>query len=270
MEGNSNGAGLVIGAGLAINAGSSTASASTISRNTIYSLSNNSGTANNSIYAIDLTMPQPAATTLAASSIVGATNVKVASVTGAAVGGTMTVEATGANPETVTITVVGTSGAGGTGITFTPALAFAHALGASVQYNNLAGNLVERNFVHSISLSSSDTSSQLWGIVMRGQGRGTFQNNMIRLGIADGGNSITSGYSIIGIRDISGSVRADYYDNSVYIGGTGVASASNTFCFLSSGVTNTRNFKDNIFWNARSNASGGYRQFCNWCGWHRA
>ena len=33
----------------------------------------------------------------------------------------------------MTITAVGTAGAGGTGVTFTPALAFAHASGASVQ-----------------------------------------------------------------------------------------------------------------------------------------
>ena len=46
----------------------------------------------------------------------GATNVKLASVTGLVVGGTLTIDSTGANPETVTITTVGTSGAGGTGV----------------------------------------------------------------------------------------------------------------------------------------------------------
>ena len=37
------------------------------------------------------------------------------------------------------MTVVGTSGAGGTGVTFTPALAFAHASGATVVKNGVAG-----------------------------------------------------------------------------------------------------------------------------------
>ena len=45
----------------------------------------------------------------------------------------------GANPETVTMTSVGTSGAGGTGVTSTPALAFAHASGATVWKNGVAG-----------------------------------------------------------------------------------------------------------------------------------
>ena len=78
-------------------------------------------------------------TTLSAAAAVGATNVKLASVTGLAVGGTLTIDSTGANPETVTITVVGTSGSGGTGVTFTPALAFAHASGATVVKNGVSG-----------------------------------------------------------------------------------------------------------------------------------
>src|SRR5262249_35918078 len=119
------------------------------------------------------------------------------------------------------------------------------------------GNLIERNFVHSIFVSSADTTSQIWGIVMRGQSAATIQNNMIQLGLDKDGNSITPGYSIIGIRAIAGAM-ASYYYNSVYIGGSGVAAgASSTFGFLSSVVNNTRTYKDNIFWNARSNATGG-------------
>ncbi|MGZ4318590.1 MAG: hypothetical protein ACXVRD_04625 [Gaiellaceae bacterium] len=78
-------------------------------------------------------------TSLSAAAAVGATNVKLASVTGLAAGGTLTIDSTGANPETVTITVVGTSGATGTGVTFTPALAFAHASGATVVKNGVSG-----------------------------------------------------------------------------------------------------------------------------------
>ena len=78
-------------------------------------------------------------TTLSAAAAVGATNVKLASVTGLVVGNTITIDSTGANPETVTMTTVGTSGAGGTGVSFTPALAFAHASGATVVKNGVAG-----------------------------------------------------------------------------------------------------------------------------------
>src|SRR2546423_14782176 len=90
---------------------------------------------------------------------------------------------------------------------------------------------------------------------MEGQGTATFQNNMVRLGLDAAGNSITTGFSIIGIQDTAGAT-ANYYFKSVYIGGTGVGSASNTFGFFSDVVNNTRKFEDNIFHNARSNASG--------------
>ena len=78
-------------------------------------------------------------TTLSAAAAVGATNVKVASVAGLVAGNTITIDSTGANPETVTMTIVGTQGSTGTGVTFTPALAFAHASGATVVKNGVAG-----------------------------------------------------------------------------------------------------------------------------------
>jgi uncharacterized repeat protein (TIGR01451 family) len=118
-------------------------------------------------------------------------------------------------------------------------------------------NVIERNFIHSISATSSATGYQLWGIVKRGAGSATVRNNIVRLGIDSAGNPITSGFPIIGIRDMSGpGAAANYYFNSVYIAGTGVASASNTFAFFSDVVTNVRNFKNNIFLNARSNGTG--------------
>ena len=83
-------------------------------------------------------------TTLSAAAAVGATNVKFASVTGLVVGNTITIDSTGANPETVTMTAVGTQGAAGTGVTFTPALAFAHASGATVVKNGVAGHAEPR------------------------------------------------------------------------------------------------------------------------------
>ncbi len=76
-------------------------------------------------------------TTMSTAAAVGATNVKLASVTSLAPGQTLTIDTAGANPETVTIVTVGTSGAGGTGVTFTPALAFAHASGVTVSKNNV-------------------------------------------------------------------------------------------------------------------------------------
>ena len=85
------------------------------------------------------------ATTLAAPAAAGDTNIKVTNVgpaclaggactgtTSFKVGQTFLVDS-GASRQAVTVTSVGTSGASGTGVSFTPALAAAHATGAPVQ-----------------------------------------------------------------------------------------------------------------------------------------
>ncbi|MCC6866014.1 MAG: T9SS type A sorting domain-containing protein [Ignavibacteria bacterium] len=130
---------------------------------------------------------------------------------------------------------------------------------------NSAANVIEKNFIHSCNPSTSVTGFQLYGIIMRGFGAAVYKNNIVRLGIKPDGSSITTGISIIGIRDVSGTTSS-YYNNSVYIGGTGVISASNTICFLSNVVTNLRNFQNNIFWNARSNSSGNIANISIWVG----
>jgi hypothetical protein len=72
-------------------------------------------------------------TTLAAAAAIGDTNLKVDSVSNVAVGDLVRVGAIGADStEVVRVTVVGTAGAGGSGLTVEPALRYAHALAAVV------------------------------------------------------------------------------------------------------------------------------------------
>jgi hypothetical protein len=70
-------------------------------------------------------------TTLSAAAAAGATNIKVGSNTDLAVGSTIAVD-TGNNTEVVTITSIGTTGAGGTGDNIAPALGLAHPGGSNV------------------------------------------------------------------------------------------------------------------------------------------
>ena len=127
-------------------------------------------------------------------------------------------------------------------------------------------NVVERNFIHSCSITTTATTSQVRGILVRGTvapaaaSRATYKNNMIRLGLDATGASITTPYEISGIVENANTAgqNSDYYFNSIYIGGSGVGSpGTSTFGFSSSATTGTRNYKDNIFWNARSNAVAG-------------
>jgi hypothetical protein len=71
------------------------------------------------------------ATTLAAASAIGATNIKVASVSNLTVGETLLLEG-GVNDELVTITSVGTAGSGGSGLNLAAPTTLAHASGGNV------------------------------------------------------------------------------------------------------------------------------------------
>ena len=91
-------------------------------------------------------------------------------------------------------------------------------------------NVIERNLVHSLHITSTDLTSQ-WRNCPGGQGLPSIQNNMVRLGLDAAGNSITTG--IYHGAETRGRECQHIYFNSVYIGGTGVVSASNTFAFVS-------------------------------------
>ena len=89
-------------------------------------------------------------------------------------------------------------------------------------------NIVERNFVHSLSITSTAPTSQLVGILPVA-GSGTYKNNMVQLGLDANGNSITPGYVIYGMFEIAGT--NNLYFNSVYIGGSGVVFLEQHICF---------------------------------------
>ena len=120
-------------------------------------------------------------------------------------------------------------------------------------------NIVNANFVHSFSTSSSSSISQQVGIAAV-NGLTTYSNNMIRLGIDAQGNTQTITPIIAGISKASTN-NMKFYHNSVYIGGSGVGiGTANTYAFnrTAAGVDDVRN---NIFVNARSNSSTGGKHY---------
>lgn len=108
-------------------------------------------------------------------------------------------------------------------------------------------NVIARNFIH--TLTTTSTAGVINGIAIPGATT-TYQNNMIDLG-----NGLTNSAQINGINETGGT--NNFYHNSVYIGGSSVVSgAVNTFAFNSTVTANTRNYRNNIFYNARGNTSG--------------
>jgi hypothetical protein len=122
-------------------------------------------------------------------------------------------------------------------------------------YLNASGT-VEGNKIHSLIAGSS--SASLMGILVQG---GVVQliNNMIRLGLNPDGTSNDVSNAIIGISAAPGT-ETNLYFNSIFIGGTVTGtSATNTYCAqIDNSIKNIRN---NIFFNARSNATTGGKHY---------
>ena len=116
---------------------------------------------------------------------------------------------------------------------------------------------VEKNIIHSFSTTS--TTAFQYGINISTSSLSTpvatIKNNMIRLGIDASGSSVTTSASIVGInKNIA--ANSNIVFNSVYIGGSSVASGTvNTYAFQRL-LTGTDEIRDNIFVNSRSNTSG--------------
>lgn len=117
-----------------------------------------------------------------------------------------------------------------------------------IQYTATSGtNIIERNFIYALTAATNSTSAEINGIRVAG-GTSTYRNNMIALG-AGVSNAIT----ITGINEPS-SGTDNIFHNSIYIGGTATSGSGNSFAFNSLVTSNTRNYRDNIFSNVRSNS----------------
>ena len=116
---------------------------------------------------------------------------------------------------------------------------------------NTGSNIVSRNFIYNLSVTgASPASASIYGIKMAA-GATTYSNNLISLG----GNTATTLYGIY--ETGAASNNNSLYFNTVYIGGSLSAGTSNkSYALYSAVTTNTRNFRNNIFSNARSTTSG--------------
>ncbi len=121
--------------------------------------------------------------------------------------------------------------------------------GLQYSSNTSGTHLVARNFIYGLSTPSTSATATVNGIQVQA-GLATYQNNMIALGSDMTANSP----QINGIAE-TGAGTDSFYHNSVYIGGADVAAGTaNSFAFNSI-ITNTRAYRDNIFYNARSNGA---------------
>lgn len=112
---------------------------------------------------------------------------------------------------------------------------------------NTGANEVSRNFIHSLNVTGgSVTTPSLFGIRISA-GATTYSNNIISIG----GNTPST---IYGIYENGGALNNNnFYFNTVNINGFPTTGNLNSYAFNNATNTNVRNFKNNLFVNARSN-----------------
>jgi trimeric autotransporter adhesin len=125
-----------------------------------------------------------------------------------------------------------------------------------IQFVGGTGNIVQRNLIYDLSAATTSASAEVNGIRVAG-GTTTYRNNMIRLGngIPNAIGAVAANSSASGINGFNGFLGTDnFWHNSVYIEGSATAGTGASYAFNGTQTTNTRSFRDNIFFNARSNA----------------
>lgn len=125
---------------------------------------------------------------------------------------------------------------------------------AGIYYNGpLTASTVARNFISNLSVSSTGTSGNIYGIQIY-SGLTSFYNNII--GIY--GNGAAAIYGIY--ENGTASNNNSLYFNTIYLGGLPATGTNiNSYALYSNASTNVRDFRNNVFYNARSNngAAGG-------------
>lgn len=119
---------------------------------------------------------------------------------------------------------------------------------AGIRFNGGSGtNTVSKNFITSLVT----TIPSMYGIYITA-GTCSYSNNIINLG-----TNVTANCNIYGISE-NGSSTPKIYFNTVYIGGSVSSGAKETYALYSTGTTNARDFRNNIFYNTRSGSGNHY------------
>ncbi len=116
---------------------------------------------------------------------------------------------------------------------------------------NTGGNTISGNFIHDLSVTGAGSTSAALSGIWLASGNIFCCNNIISLG----GNTASTIYGIYD-KGVSGQTCSLYF-NSVYLNGSlGSGSTNKSYCLFSNAAANTRNYRNNIFQNARSTTGG--------------
>jgi hypothetical protein len=113
---------------------------------------------------------------------------------------------------------------------------------------------INANLVHSLVITGYTGTGALYGIQNLGNvsatNTATVSNNIVKLGE-------NTAYTLYGISDAANSANSSIYHNTVYLTGAPTSGTFNSVCLWSGGSTNTRNYRNNLLVNTRTNDGAG-------------
>ncbi|MEO6254080.1 MAG: T9SS type A sorting domain-containing protein [Ferruginibacter sp.] len=144
------------------------------------------------------------------------------------------------------------------GLRSTSAAAAVSVYGIGINGSGSTGT-VSKNSIYDLTAPSTNTTSKIYGTNNYIAGTWSYSNNMISLTNAANTNAV----DLQGMHEEAGAgIIANYYFNSVHIGGSVLASAINTYAFNRS-LTTTVNVTNNIFSNIRTGGTGYHVALAN-------
>lgn len=125
-----------------------------------------------------------------------------------------------------------------------------YCVGIQTQGNSMGGTMSKNNI---FGISNANTGAPgIAGIYFSAGLNWTVSNNMISLT----NPALTNSADVTGISDVMGAgATANYYYNSIYIGGSTAAGTTNTFAYVRYSTGNAT-LKDNLLYNKRSGGTG--------------
>ncbi len=121
-------------------------------------------------------------------------------------------------------------------------------------YGQSTASSVSGNLIYGLSVNSGSSSATIHGIKIA-YGVAIYSNNIITLG----GNTTTNLYGIYEAG--ASSTTSNLYFNTVYLSGSPTSGSLNSACLYNAANSSTRNFRNNIFFNARSNSGASGKHY---------
>jgi len=117
--------------------------------------------------------------------------------------------------------------------------------------SSTAPNFVNNNIIDNLYANNPAGGANIYGITVS-TGQFIYANNIVRLGLDSSGNAYTRAHNYYGMNEFNGTNK--YYYNTLYIAGNTIGDTANSYAFRSFTSGTTRDIRNNLFVNKRTNS----------------